>query len=97
MVKITEYCAVISTVISGWVIAVIIIGQVDQALIVVQSRTISFPHARQSIIMATKHIQLSIVVNVGKIASLHEHTSVVKIKIRPLSDCIDVLHVDAVV
>ena len=73
MIEITENRSVVSTVVGGWIVAVIIICEVNEVCIEIQCRTISFPNARERIIMASKNIKLTIVVNVRKIAGLHEH------------------------
>ena len=76
VVKVTEHRAVVAAVVGVRVVRIIVVCQINQRGIDVQIASIAFPHARQRIVVAPKRVQLTVVVDVGKIACLHEHRAI---------------------
>ena len=76
VVKVTEHRAVVAAVVGVRVVRIIVVCQIDQRGIDVQIASVAFPHTRQRIVVASKRVQLTVVVDVGKIACLHEHRAI---------------------
>ena len=79
-VKVREYRAVVAAVICAGIVTEVIAGQGHECGVIQREpRFITFPHAAQCIVMATKCVEDAIVVEVCHVARLHEHLSIVEV------------------
>ena len=81
VVEITKNGPVVSAVVRVWIVGEVVVRQVNEGGIDVQVAAIALPHARQCIIVATEGIELTVVINVGKVARLHEHGTICKVHV----------------
>ena len=79
-VEITEHRPIVAAVVRVGIVAVVVAHQRHQTLVVGGNPSFRpLPHAAEGIVMATKGVEDAVVVEVGHVAGLHEHGSVVEV------------------
>ena len=97
-VKVRPHGAVVATVVVAGVILQVVIRQIDEFRRRDQRPIFAaLPHAAQRVVVAAKHVEHTVVVDVHPVARLHEHASVGQIHARMHARCGDFLDKYAVV